>query len=79
MTSLGIIRLFAWSHHVALVGGCRGAGSNIAVGRRHINLTQIQACIKFLIPPWGGGFVKSVGEEYQVVKRERNIMAVGKK
>ena len=33
--------------------------------------TILQGCMKFLIPPTGGGvkFITSVGEEYQVVKR----------
>ena len=36
--------------------------------------TLIQGCIKFLIPhPWGGEFIKSFGEEFQVVKRGREF------
>ena len=33
-------------------------------------------CIKFLIPP-GGEFIKSVGEEYQVVMRGREYQGCG--
>ena len=39
----------------------------------------MQGFKKLLIPPWGGGeFIKSVGEEFQVVKREENLKAFGK-
>ena len=39
-----------------------------------------QECIKSsLFPPWDEKFIKYVGEEYQVVKRGRNIFAAGKK
>ena len=40
---------------------------------------EMQGCIKFLISPlWKGKFIKSVGEEYQMVEKEGNIIVVGK-
>ena len=37
-----------------------------------VYFSQNQGCIKFLIPhSWGGEFIKSFGEEFQVVKRGR--------
>ena len=46
----------------------------------YIGSTSLQGCVKFLIPLQGGGekFIKSNGEEYQVMKRGRKYHVVGK-